>query len=71
MLCVMIVKKHYLLMPITHYTVDAVQKASGPLLIELDKTPGAVLGLTLALARHNNKQCVCIDTITPMSIADR
>ncbi|WAR26106.1 GRIP1-like protein [Mya arenaria] len=51
--------------------IDTVQKATGPLLIEIDKTPGAALGLSLSHARHNGKQCVCIENIRPMSIADR
>lgn len=51
--------------------LDAVQKAAGPLLIEIDKTPGSCLGITLSRARHKGKQCVCIDSIKPMSIADR
>ena len=50
---------------------EAVQKATGPLLIELDKTPGAALGISLSHARHKGKHCVCIDSIRPMSIADR
>ncbi|XP_052267303.1 glutamate receptor-interacting protein 1-like isoform X2 [Dreissena polymorpha] len=51
--------------------IDTVTKATGPLLIEIDKTPGAGLGLTLTQARHKGKPCVCIQTIRPMSIADR
>ncbi|KAL4225936.1 Glutamate receptor-interacting protein 1 [Mactra antiquata] len=51
--------------------IDAVQKATGPLLIEIDKTPGSALGITLSHARHKGKHCVCIDSIRPMSIADR
>ena len=50
---------------------EAVQKATGPLLIELDKTPGAALGISLSHARHKGKHCVCIDSIRPMSVADR
>ncbi|XP_045164532.2 glutamate receptor-interacting protein 1-like isoform X2 [Mercenaria mercenaria] len=51
--------------------IDAVQKASGPLLIEIDKTPGAALGITLSHGRHKGKHCVCIDSIRSMSMADR
>lgn len=51
--------------------IDAVQKATGPLLIEIDKTPGAALGITLSHSRHKGKHCVCIEKIRPMSIADR
>ncbi|KAL3851669.1 hypothetical protein ACJMK2_015398 [Sinanodonta woodiana] len=51
--------------------IDAVQKATGPLLIEIDKTPGAALGISLSHARHQGHHCVCIDSIRPMSVADR
>ena len=53
------------------FVTEAVQKATGPLLIELDKTPGAALGISLSHARHKGKHCVCIDSIRPASIADR
>ena len=63
---------HYSVMLSNFFFVpEAVQKATGPLLIELDKTPGAALGISLSHARHKGKHCVCIDSIRPASIADR
>lgn len=50
---------------------DTVQNAKGPLLIEIDRSPGSALGLSLCHSKHNGKRCVCVETIQPMSLADR
>lgn len=50
---------------------DAVANASGPLLVEIKKTPGADLGIILAKSTHRKKPVMCIDRIKPASIADR
>nr|KAG5708494.1 hypothetical protein BaRGS_026221 [Batillaria attramentaria] len=51
--------------------MDAVENASGPLLVEIDKTPGSVLGIVLAHSSYQGKACVCVESIRPMSVADR
>lgn len=51
--------------------MDAVENASGPLLVEIDKTPGAALGIVLAQSSYQGKSCVCVESIRPMSVADR
>ncbi|XP_076447578.1 glutamate receptor-interacting protein 2-like isoform X2 [Babylonia areolata] len=51
--------------------MDAVEQASGPLLVEIDKTPGAALGIVLTHSSYQGKACVCVESIRPMSVADR
>ncbi|KAL8608811.1 hypothetical protein ACOMHN_051416 [Nucella lapillus] len=51
--------------------MDAVEQASGPLLIEIDKTPGSALGIVLTHSSYQAKACVCVESIRPMSVADR
>ena len=51
--------------------LDAVEHASGPLLVEIDKTPGAALGIVLTQSSYQRKACVCVESIRPMSVADR
>ncbi|XP_066554412.1 glutamate receptor-interacting protein 2 isoform X1 [Amia ocellicauda] len=51
--------------------MDSVTNASGPLLVEIAKSPGAALGITLATATHRNKQVIVIDKIKPASVVDR
>ncbi|TMS19846.1 Glutamate receptor-interacting protein 2 [Larimichthys crocea] len=50
------------------YTVT---NASGPLLVEIAKSPGATLGITLTSANHRNKQVIVIDRVKPGSVVDR
>ena len=50
---------------------EAVEKATGPLLVEIDKASGSSLGLTVTSSVFNNKNVICIDHIQPASIADR
>lgn len=50
---------------------DSVATASGPLLVEVAKTPGAALGVALSTSMCCNKQVIVIDKIKPASIADR
>lgn len=45
--------------------------ASGPLLVEIAKAPGATLGITLTSASHRNKQVIVIDRVKPGSVVDR
>ncbi|KAI1234488.1 hypothetical protein IHE44_0003541 [Lamprotornis superbus] len=51
--------------------MDTVANASGPLLVEIAKTPGSALGITLTTAMHRNKQVIVIDKIKPASVVDR
>ncbi|KAM6980353.1 glutamate receptor-interacting protein 2 [Aplochiton taeniatus] len=51
--------------------MDTVTNASGPLLVEIAKSPGATLGITLTSANHRNKQVIVIDRIKPASVVDR
>ncbi|XP_073699809.1 glutamate receptor-interacting protein 2-like [Garra rufa] len=51
--------------------MDSVTNASGPLLVEIAKAPGASLGITLTTAMHRNKQAIVIDKIKPASVVDR
>jgi hypothetical protein len=50
---------------------DSVATASGPLLVEVAKTPGASLGVALTTSMCCNKQVIVIDKIKSASIADR
>lgn len=50
---------------------DTVANASGPLLVEIAKTPGSTLGITLTTTTHRNKQVIVIDKIKPASVVDR
>ncbi|KAK8767031.1 hypothetical protein V5799_006187 [Amblyomma americanum] len=50
--------------------MDAVRNASGPLLVEIDKTPGAQLGATLTQVPHG-EGAIVFDSIKQASIAER
>ncbi|XP_075456433.1 glutamate receptor-interacting protein 1 isoform X4 [Ascaphus truei] len=51
--------------------MDSVSNASGPLLVEVAKTPGSSLGLALTTSIYCNKQVIVIDKVKSASIADR
>ncbi|CAL8402646.1 unnamed protein product, partial [Arctogadus glacialis] len=51
--------------------MDTVNNAAGPLLVEIAKSLGATLGITLTSATHRNKQVIIIDRIKPASVVDR
>ncbi|XP_077996877.1 glutamate receptor-interacting protein 1-like [Glandiceps talaboti] len=51
--------------------MDAVTNATGPLLVEVAKTPGTNLGVTLSSITSGGKTAIVIDGIKPASIADR
>ncbi|ETE70080.1 Glutamate receptor-interacting protein 2, partial [Ophiophagus hannah] len=51
--------------------MDMVANASGPLLVEIAKTPGSALGITLSMNTHRNKQVIIIEKIKPASVGDR
>ncbi|XP_075525445.1 glutamate receptor interacting protein isoform X1 [Dermacentor variabilis] len=50
--------------------MDAVRNASGPLLVEIDKTPGAQLGATLTQVPHG-EGAIVFDSIKQASVAER
>ncbi|XP_062418367.1 glutamate receptor-interacting protein 2-like isoform X2 [Pungitius pungitius] len=51
--------------------MDAVQQASGPLLVEIAKGPSAALGIILTTATYRSKQVIIIDKIKPASVVER
>uniref|UniRef100_A0AAV2M4L6 PDZ domain-containing protein n=1 Tax=Knipowitschia caucasica TaxID=637954 RepID=A0AAV2M4L6_KNICA len=51
--------------------MDTVTNASGPLLVEIAKSPGAMLGITLTSTTHRNKQVIIIDRVKAGSVVDR
>ncbi|XP_036360657.1 glutamate receptor-interacting protein 1 isoform X9 [Octopus sinensis] len=51
--------------------MDAVQNATGPLLVEIEKVPGVSIGIGLSHVTHNSKRSISIETVAPMGIADR
>ncbi|KAG0423772.1 hypothetical protein HPB47_000464, partial [Ixodes persulcatus] len=50
--------------------MDAVRNASGPLLVEIDKTPGSQLGATLTQVPHG-EGAIVFDSIKQASVAER
>ncbi|XP_034514717.1 glutamate receptor-interacting protein 2 isoform X6 [Ailuropoda melanoleuca] len=50
---------------------DTVANASGPLVVEITKTPGSALGISLTTGSHRNKPVITIDRIKPASVVDR
>ncbi|XP_015208291.1 glutamate receptor-interacting protein 1 isoform X4 [Lepisosteus oculatus] len=51
--------------------MDSIATASGPLLVEVAKSPGSSLGIALTTSMYCNKQVIVIDKVKPASIADR
>ncbi|XP_072928604.1 glutamate receptor-interacting protein 2 isoform X2 [Hemitrygon akajei] len=51
--------------------MDSVINASGPLLVEITKTPGCPLGISLSSGMHHNKHVIILDKIKAASIVDR
>ncbi|XP_057702766.1 glutamate receptor-interacting protein 2-like isoform X2 [Corythoichthys intestinalis] len=51
--------------------MDTLTNASGPLLVEMAKPPGATLGITLTSATHRNKRVIVIERVKPGSVVDR
>uniref|UniRef100_A0A2K5VC58 Glutamate receptor interacting protein 2 n=1 Tax=Macaca fascicularis TaxID=9541 RepID=A0A2K5VC58_MACFA len=52
-------------------TPDTVANASGPLMVEIVKTPGSALGISLTTTSLRNKSVITIDRIKPASVVDR
>ena len=50
---------------------EAVQQASGPLLVEIVKGSSATLGISLNTAIYRGKQVIIIDKIKPASVVER
>ncbi|XP_077428730.1 glutamate receptor-interacting protein 2 isoform X3 [Vanacampus margaritifer] len=51
--------------------MDTLTNASGPLLVEMAKPPGATLGIGLTSASHRNKRVIVIERVKPGSVVDR
>ncbi|KAM3871614.1 glutamate receptor-interacting protein 2-like [Diretmus argenteus] len=51
--------------------MEAVQHASGPLLVEMVKGPSASLGISLTTAVYRSKQVIMIDKIKAASVVER
>ncbi|XP_075430743.1 glutamate receptor-interacting protein 2 isoform X4 [Ascaphus truei] len=51
--------------------MDTVTNASGPLLVEIAKTPGSTLGISLSTGTQRNKQVIVIDKVKPASVVER
>ncbi|XP_027007629.2 glutamate receptor-interacting protein 2a isoform X2 [Tachysurus fulvidraco] len=51
--------------------MESVQQSSGPLQVEIMKSPGSVLGLSLTTALYRNKHVITIQKIKPASVAER
>ncbi|XP_032822536.2 glutamate receptor-interacting protein 2-like isoform X7 [Petromyzon marinus] len=51
--------------------MDSVTNASGPLLVEVAKTPGSSLGVSLSSPGQLHKPTIIIDKIRPASVAER
>ncbi|XP_026784213.3 glutamate receptor-interacting protein 2a isoform X3 [Pangasianodon hypophthalmus] len=51
--------------------MESVQQSSGPLQVEIMKSAGSVLGLSLTTALYRNKHVVTIQKIKPASVAER
>ena len=50
---------------------EAVQNATGPLLVEIDRPFCCSLGIDLVSATYRGRNIICISNIVPASIADR
>ncbi|XP_055985557.1 glutamate receptor-interacting protein 2 isoform X2 [Sorex fumeus] len=50
---------------------DPAASTSGPLVVEITKTPGSTLGISLTTGSHRNKPVITIDRIRPASVVDR
>ncbi|XP_068996510.1 glutamate receptor-interacting protein 2-like isoform X3 [Embiotoca jacksoni] len=51
--------------------MEAVQQASGPLLVEIVKGPSACLGISLSTTMYRSKQVIIIDKIKAASVVER
>lgn len=56
---------------LSFHVPDTVASASGPLIVEITKTPGSTLGISLTTGSHRNKPVITIDRIKPASVVDR
>lgn len=53
------------------FVSEAVQQASGPLLVEIVKSPSASLGISLTTTIYRGKQVLIIDKIKAASVVER
>ena len=58
--------------PCLFFVADSVKHATGPLLIEIEKSPGSTIGLNLTHKWiRNSRSVILIDSVKSASIADR
>jgi hypothetical protein len=51
---------------------DSIKNSNGPLLIEIEKSPGSSIGIKLNQVKNsNNKNQINVESVKPASIADR
>lgn len=50
---------------------DSLSNASGPLLVEISRSPGSCLGLSLTSANHCNQQVIVVERVRSGSVVDR
>ncbi|CAF0768747.1 unnamed protein product [Brachionus calyciflorus] len=52
--------------------VDSIKNSNGPLLIEIEKSPGSAIGIKLCVGKSlNGKNQILVESVKPASIADR
>ncbi len=52
--------------------IDSIKNSNGPLLIEIEKSPGSSIGIKLAMNKlSNGKNQILVESVKPASIADR
>jgi len=52
---------------------DSIKNSNGPLLIEIEKSPGSSIGIKLTSTKSaiNGKNQILVESVKPASIADR
>lgn len=56
---------------LSFHVPDIVASTSGSLMVEITKTPGSALGISLTTGSHRNKPVITIERIKPASVVDR
>ena len=54
-------------------SIDSIKNSNGPLLIEIEKSPGSSIGIKLNMSKSsaNGKNQILVESVKPASIADR
>jgi len=54
------------------FAIDSIKNSNGPLLIEIEKSPGSSIGIKLNMVKGiNGKNQILVENVKPASIADR